>query len=88
MITLRKVFRQADQGDYSLLRVWTVKLITHSFCGFSQPNAFWHDFSKGASTVRFFREGRNIRGRWRTGATVRAFCRLERFSIHSPLGML
>lgn len=60
MITLRKVFRQADQGEYMLLRVGTTKLIVHSFRGLSQPNAFWHDFSKGARTVRFLREGGDI----------------------------
>jgi hypothetical protein len=60
MITLRKVFRQADPGEYITLKVGAANLIIRSFCGLPQPNAFWRDFSKGASIVRFFRERSEI----------------------------
>lgn len=60
VITLRKVFRQADPGEYILLRVETARHIFCSFCGLSQPDAFRHDFFKGASIVYFFRERSEI----------------------------
>jgi hypothetical protein len=60
MITLRKVFRQADPGEQILLSFSTTRLMIRSFCGLSQPNAFWHDFSEGTSIIRFFGERSNI----------------------------